>query len=75
MAFSVPFPSSRPFLVFARFWSELMRICGRHVFFFVRLTAGKYETFATMVAFFLEPWKGLGSSVFVSETHGNIACC
>ena len=24
---------------------------------------------------FLEPWKGLGSSVLVSETHGSIACC
>ena len=29
-----------------------MRICGRQVFF-VRLTAGKYETFATNVAFFV----------------------
>ena len=43
------------------------------VFFFVRLTAGKCETFAATA--FFEPWKWLGSSMLVSETHGNIACC
>ena len=37
--------------------------------FFVRLTAGKYETFATLIAFFLEPWKGLGSSVPQGPCH------
>ena len=43
--------------------------------FFVRLAADKYETLATMVAIFLEPWKGSGSSVRAGKTHGNIACC
>ena len=38
-------------------WSELMRICGRYVFF-VRLTAGRYETFATFDAFFCSLGRG-----------------
>ena len=41
------------------FRSEFLRICGRYVFFFVRLTAGKCETFATIVAFFFGTLEGV----------------
>ena len=56
------------------FWSELMRVCGRFVFF-CPFDGGQVRDVRNKCCVFLEPWKWLRSSVLVSETRGNIACC
>ena len=48
--------------------------CGRCVFF-CPFDGGQVRDVRSNCCLFSEPWKWLGSSVLVSETHGNIACC